>query len=180
MKTKLILHRLEFNILPVNNMISKAARLYYNKKNKNLLLKIINKINNDYGILKIKEFESNIEKNEFGFPTIVQIGNENSNIKSPSNILNIKNLTLINEEKELIAYAEIQSLIFKVYQSNFDKYISFKFKRNWTNSQGKIQTNCKNFFNLIVKELNNNNLIINAEIQKDKKTGYYLIKKILI
>ena len=180
MKTKLILHRLEFNILPVNNMISKAARLYYNKKNEKLLLKIINKINNDYGILKIKEFYSNIEKNEFGHPTIVQIGNENSNIKFSSNVLNIKNLILTNNEKELIAYVEIQSLIFKVYQSNFDKYISFKFKRNWENYQGKIQSNCKKLFNLIAKELNNNNLIINAEIQKDNKKGYYLIKKIFI
>ena len=182
MKTKLILDRLEFNIIPYPIGIGepKAARLDYNKKlkNKKNIFELLKEINNKYGTTRIKEYISETVINQFGQPFIVQIGNENWNYRIPSYIHNVQYLKLSSSDNETVSFLEIQALIFRVYGSNFDKYITFKFKRDWKNSQGKLENNCYKFYNLIQEELTKNNLIIEAEIQKDKRTGYYLIKKI--
>lgn len=183
MRTKLILDRIEFNIIPypVGSGEPKAARLHYNRKqkNENKIIEILKSINHKHGTTRIKEYMSETEINQFGQPLIVQIGNENWNYKIPSYVLNVKHLEITNNKEDTVAFLEAQSLIFRVYGSNFDKYITFKFKRDWKNTQGELETNCYKFYSLIQNELIKNNLIIEAEIQKDKKTGYYLIKKII-
>ena len=183
MKAEMILDRIEFNIIPwpfSQNNEPKAARFHLTKEKKNniIMTKFLKKINNEYGNTIVKEYFSETEKNQFGQPLIVQIGNEQWNYKIPSYVLNLKDIVFANNKKEANSIIEAQSLIFKI-QGGFDKYITFKFKRDWINSQGQLEEGSRKFYNIISNKLLNNNFKINAEIKKDKKSGYYIISKII-
>jgi len=179
MKAELIIDRIEFNIIPwpIQNGEPKAARYHLTKENKEIMKDFLKKINNKYGNAFVVEYFSKTAKNQFGQPQIVQIGNEQWNYKIPSYILNVEDIHFTDNKNEANSIIEAQSIIFKV-QGGFDKYITFKFKRDWINSQGELEEGSRKFYNVIVNKLLNNDLKINAEIKKDKKSGYYIISKV--
>jgi len=184
MKVELILDRIEFNIIPYpmnTNTEPKAARFPYNKNNKQNKTKVkelLQNINNKFASVFAREMLSEVVKNQFGHPQIVQIGNEQWNYKVPSYVLNVNNIQLTNNIQEANFSIEAQALIFRVAHGNFDKYITFKVKRNWLESQGELEEGSRKFMNLIINELLKQDMIITAEIKKDKKSGYYLISKV--
>lgn len=182
MKIDLVLDRIEFNIIPYplnTNAEPKAARFSYNRKNKDKIVNFLKNINNDFASVFAKEMLSEVVKNQFGHPQIVQIGNEQWNYKVSSYVLNVSDIQLTKNIAEANFSVEAQALIFRVANGNFDKYITFKVKRNWLENQGKLEEGSRKFMNLIITELLKNNLQITAEIKKDKRTGYYLISKVI-
>jgi len=194
MIVELILDRIESNISKKNLILEnmensiKATRLKYkekpktkeekelNKKIKKLLEKVKD---NKYARLKIKNYQTEtIMKNELINDT-VHVGNESFNYLVSVRLSYLKDFD-IDETDELeidTEFLDIQALIFRVHNSSFDRYITFKIKRDWNNEQGIIQG--QKLFNMIIEELLKNNFVIKAEIKKDKRSGYYIISKLI-